>query len=161
MLLGPEGVYHNAVRARAGHDRAHGPQESLQLHDLRLPGCAVDNGGPLRRAGGDHGVLRGSHAGEGKVDVPAPELLRPADDVVPIHLRFRAQRAHDLQMQVHGPGPQLAPVVEEAPAAEEAVIGYSATVGAAERFTFSVGAALFDPSFSKIVSFASSLGVPV
>ena len=87
--------------------RPHRPEEALQVSDLRLPGRADDGGQAGTAAGGQHGVFRGPHAGDGQADLPA---LKPAVLAAqhPLLLQdHSAQGPQGGQMQVDGPGTQL------------------------------------------------------
>ena len=57
--------------ARSLHPGAQAAEEVLQVHNLRLSGGVVKNGQPPGAAGGQHGIFRGPHTGDGQRD-PAP-----------------------------------------------------------------------------------------
>ena len=63
--------------ACAPHLRAHGAQKLLQVGDLRLPRRVADHRVALCAAGGQHGILRGAHAGHGQHDLAAPAGAPP------------------------------------------------------------------------------------
>ena len=94
--------------ARAGHPGPHGVEEVLQVHDLRLPGRPHDGGGPPGPAGGQHGVFRGPHAGDGQAQLPPHQAPphRTAQAALLLH-DLRPQAPQRGQVQVDGPGPQL------------------------------------------------------
>ena len=79
--------------ARAADLRAHGVEEVLQLHDLRLTCGVVDHGRPLRAAGGEDRVLGRSDARQGQYDLTGGELLRLAAQQSAALLDLRAQGA--------------------------------------------------------------------
>ena len=89
--------------------RPHFLQKVLQVHDLRLTGRVGDHGDALCAAGGQHGVFRGAHAGQGQQDVRAVQRLSAAQQAAADLVDLRPQGAQGGQMQVNGPGAQLAP----------------------------------------------------
>ena len=107
-LLRFEGADADGAAASAGDIEAHGPQVFLQGNDLRLPGGAADDGVPFRPDGGQHDVLRGSHAGEGQGDISPMKLLGLTVDLPAGFINLRPQLAQGGQVQVNGPLAQLA-----------------------------------------------------
>ena len=94
--------------ARTGHPGPHSIKEPLEIHDLRLPGGSHNGGQPLGPAGGQHGVLRGPHAGDGQAQLPARQPLPLGAGQPPLLLRdLRPQPPQGSQVEIDGPGPQL------------------------------------------------------
>ena len=77
-MEGCAALHHHGGAARPLHMGAHFLQKGLQIHDLRLTGGVGDDGSSLCTAGRQHGVLRGSHAGEAQHDLRAGKALPAA-----------------------------------------------------------------------------------
>ena len=93
--------------AGAPHVRAHGAQEGLEIHNLRLPGGVGDGGDPLGRYRRQHGVLRGPHAGDGEHNVGPRHVVSGAAQGAAGLVHRAAEGPDGGQMQVDGPGAQL------------------------------------------------------
>ena len=91
------------------HFVSHAVQEGLEILDLRLPGGVHQDGGALTATGGQNHVLRGAHAGDAQGDLPPPHLPRLAAQAASALLDLGPQLPQGRQVQVNGPGPQLAP----------------------------------------------------
>ena len=94
---------------RAGNLRPAGAQKLLQIQNLRLPGGVEDPGGALRAAGAQHEIFRGTHRRQAQRNVAPPQPGRGALQGAALFPDLRAQRAQPGQVQVDGPGAQLAP----------------------------------------------------
>ena len=79
---------------------SHGQQKALQIHDLRLPGGPHNGGDPFPAAGGQHGVFRSPHAGDGQADLPVTRVRSsPAAAQAPLLFQnLRPQRTQSSQM---------------------------------------------------------------
>ena len=100
--------YHHGGTAGSPDTGAHGPQEILQLHDLRFPGSIGNDSGSLRLASRQHGVFRGAHAGNLQKYLRAAQLTAPAMQPAVLLLYLRAQGTQGVQMQVNGARAQVA-----------------------------------------------------
>ena len=107
-LPGRKAIDADHRRARPADLRAERAQIFLQGFDLRLPGGVIDDAPAPGRTGGDHGVLRGSHAGELQRDLRAVQGVGPAGDGVPLLPDIGAQQSQGEQMQIDGALAQLA-----------------------------------------------------
>ena len=92
----------DALPAGSGDFRAQRPQEALQGHDFRLPGCAEDQRLSLRAAGGQHGVLRGAYAGKGQADHRSLQPCRQTVQRLSLLPDLRPQKAQGQQVQING-----------------------------------------------------------
>ena len=101
-------LHHHGGGPGPGDSRPAGAEKDLQVNDLRLPGGIQDAGGALCGAGRQHQVLRCPHGGQSQHDVRAPELPAPAEEGASLLPDLRPQLPQSPQVQVDGPGPQLA-----------------------------------------------------
>ena len=96
----PEGraaLHRNDRAARAPDVGPQGLQKALEIHDLRFPGGVGDGGGTLGAHRGQHGVLGGSHTGQGEDDVRALQPSGTGQTALPF-LHCAAQGADGSQM---------------------------------------------------------------
>ena len=106
-MEGYAALHHHGGAARPLHMGAHFLQKGLQIHDLRLTGGVGDDGSSLCTAGRQHGVLRGSHAGEAQHDLRAGKALPAAGQPSAGLLNGRPHAPQRRKVQVNGPGSQL------------------------------------------------------
>ena len=107
-MEGPSAPDHHRGGAGAPDVAAAGIEEVLQILDLRLPGGVGEHSGPLSPAGRQDEILRGAHGRQSQYYGPSPQLWGGGMQKATLLPDLCPQFPQPRQMQVDGPGAQLA-----------------------------------------------------